>query len=278
LPPKLRIYTPKLIDYNLNDKNNSYSIEYKYLSCLNELFVFGILPSYYWKTILKSCFNVLNLMSFNKIDKYESLRFFVSSKTESRIKNNYPFNLDEKICYKGLMPISINEIISSVTRNITNEEQLCEIMHGDFCFSNLLYDFRTNQIQMIDPRGSLNGINCSINGFLSYDLAKITHSVIGLYDLIVANRFEIIKDNKGDSEIIFNLPKHILNIQSEFISNFEEKNFNFKSVMSICIHLFISMIPLHNDSPKRQQGFYFNIFRLYKHIIEYDCITNGRKG
>ena len=278
LPSKLRIYTPKLIDYNLNDEKYNYSIEFKYLSCLNELFVFGALPLHSWKIIFKSCFKVLSLMSFNKIDKHESLSSFVFNKTENRIKDCYPFNLDEKIKYKGLIPISLNEIISSVNQNITNEEQLIEVMHGDFCLSNLLFDFRNQQIQMIDPRGSIDGTNHTINGFPSYDLAKFTHSIIGLYDFIVADRFDIIKDNNEDSEIIFDLPEQTLNIQSEFLSVLEEKNVNLKSIMSICIHLFISMIPLHDDSPKRQQGFHLNIFRLYKEIITYDSITNGRKG
>ena len=278
LPSKLRIYTPKLIDYNLDDEKYNYSIEYKHLSCLNELFVFGSLPLHSWKIIFKSCFEVLSLMSFNKIKNHESLTSFVCNKTEDRIKDYYPFNLDEKIKYKGLTPISINEIISSVNQNITDEEQLIEVMHGDFCLSNLLFDFRNQQIQMIDPRGSINGTNHTTNGFPSYDLAKFTHSIIGLYDFIVADRFDIIKDNNEDSEIIFNLPKQTLNIQSEFRLILEEKYVNLKSIMSICIHLFISMIPLHHDSPKRQQGFYLNIFRLYKEIIAYDSITNGRKG
>ena len=104
-------------------------------------------------------------------------------------------------------------------------------MHGDFCLSNLLFDFRNQQIQMIDPRGSIDGTNHTINGFPSYDLAKFTHSIIGLYDFIVADRFDIIKDNNEYSEIIFDLPKQTLNIQSEFLSVLEEKNFNLKSIM-----------------------------------------------
>jgi hypothetical protein len=277
LPSKLRIYTPKLIDYNLDDEKYNYRIEYKHLSSLNELFVFGALPLHSWKIIFKSCFDVLSLMSFNKIKNYESLTSFVYNKTEERVKDHYPFDLDEKIKYKGLTPISLNEIISSVNQYIEVEEQLIEVMHGDFCLSNLLFDFRNQQIQMIDPRGSIDGTSHTINGFLSYDLAKFTHSILGLYDFIVADRFDIIKDNNEGSEIIFDLPKQALNIQSEFYSILEQKNVDLKSIMSICIHLFISMIPLHNDSSKTQQGFYLNIFRLYKEIIEYDSISNGRK-
>ena len=278
IPSKLRIYTPKLIDYNLNDQNYSYEIEYKYLSCLNELFVYGTLPSRTWRAIFNSCFDVLSLMSSNKLDNSESLNNFITSKTENRIKDNYLFDLDEKVSYKGLSPISINEIISSINQHITIKESLCEVMHGDFCFSNLLFDFRKYQIQMIDPRGSLDAVNFSTNGFLSYDLAKLTHSVIGLYDFIVSDRFVINKDSNGTSEIVFNLQKQTLNVQSEFLSILKEKGFNFKLIMSICIHLFISLIPLHSDSFNRQQGFYFNIFRLYKELKEYDSISNGRQG
>ncbi len=276
IPSKLRIYTPKLIDYNFNNQNYSYEIEYKYLSCLNELFVYGTLPVRTWRGIFNSCFNVLSLMSSNKLDNSESLNHFITSKTEYRVKDNYPFDLDEKVKYRGILPISLNEIITDINQHISTKENLCEVMHGDFCFSNLLFDFRKHQIQMIDPRGSLDGVNFTINGFLSYDLAKLTHSVIGLYDFIVSDRFIINKDNDGISEIVFNLQKQTLNVQSEFLSILIEKGFNFKLIMTICIHLFISLIPLHSDSTNRQQGFYFNIFRLYKELKEYDSITNGR--
>jgi len=278
IPSKLRIYTPKLIDYNLNDQNYSYDIEYKYLSCLNDLFVYGTLPPRTWRAIFNSCFDVLSLMSYKKLDSSESLYHFINSKTKNRINDNYIFDLDEKVSYIGLSPISINEIISSINEHLTINENLCEVMHGDFCFSNLLFDFRKHQIQMIDPRGSLDGINFTINGFLSYDLAKLTHSVIGLYDFIVSDRFVIKKDSNGTAEIIFNLQKQTLKVQSEFLSILNEMGFNYKLIMSICIHLFISLIPLHSDSFNRQQGFYFNIFRLYKELKEYDSISNGRQG
>jgi hypothetical protein len=217
-------------------------------------------------------------MSYKKLDSSESLYHFINSKTKNRINDNYIFDLDEKVSYIGLSPISINEIISSINEHLTINENLCEVMHGDFCFSNLLFDFRKHQIQMIDPRGSLDGINFTINGFLSYDLAKLTHSVIGLYDFIVSDRFVIKKDSNGTAEIIFNLQKQTLKVQSEFLSILNEMGFNYKLIMSICIHLFISLIPLHSDSFNRQQGFYFNIFRLYKELKEYDSISNGRQG
>ena len=131
---------------------------------------------------------------------------------------------------------------------------------------------------MIDPRGSLDGSNFTKNGFQSYDIAKLAHSVIGLYDFIVAERFKVICDSNGFHELIIDCPEGIMEVQSEFLSIMEEKEINQKSIISICIHLFISMIPLHSDSARRQLGLYNNIFRLYKLLIKYDSITNGRKG
>lgn len=277
IPARLGLYTPKFLGHISEGKDFNYKIEFKYLSSLNEVFVFGVLPINSWRVILRACFHVLSLMACEKTNQYQPLKSFVSSKTRERMTENFPFDPREKYKYKGLLPISINDIILVLNKNIPDSESLCEVMHGDFCLSNLLFDFRSQRIQMIDPRGSLDGSNFTINGFQSYDIAKLAHSVIGLYDFIVAERFKVIRDSDGFYELIIDCPEEIMKVQFEFFSIMEEKEINQKSIISICIHLFISMIPLHRDSARRQLGLYNNIFRLYKLLINYDSITNGRK-
>ncbi|WP_033137302.1 hypothetical protein, partial [Aeromonas finlandensis] len=39
-------------------------------------------------------------------------------------------------------------------------------------------------------------------------------------------------------------------------------------IIAITIHLFISMLPLHEDRPDRQVAFINNAFRLYKKLIK----------
>ena len=53
------------------------------------------------------------------------------------------------------------------------------IMHGDFCLSNILYDLRSRICKLLDPRGSFGA--SGIYGDPRYDVAKLYHSVYGLY-------------------------------------------------------------------------------------------------
>ena len=77
-------------------------------------------------------------------------------------------------------------------------------MHGDFCFSNILYDFKSQSIKVIDPRGlSGDGKEQSIYGDLRYDVAKLAHSVIGKYDFIIAGRFSYSEESQHDMNFLY---------------------------------------------------------------------------
>ena len=68
-------------------------------------------------------------------------------------------------------------------------------IHGDFCFSNLLYDCKVRLVKMIDPRGEF-GVP-GVFGDRRYDLAKLAHSYAGGYDFIVADQFSVEVDSEG---------------------------------------------------------------------------------
>jgi hypothetical protein len=72
-------------------------------------------------------------------------------------------------------------------------------IHGDFCFSNLLFDPKARIVKMIDPRGEF-GVP-GIYGDHRYDLAKLAHSYAGGYDLIVSDQFQVAVRPGG--EIVF---------------------------------------------------------------------------
>ncbi len=69
-------------------------------------------------------------------------------------------------------------------------------MHGDFCFSNITYDFAIIRIKTIDPRGLTPNNELTIYGDTQYDIAKLSHSVLGLYDWIIAGYYHVDIANK----------------------------------------------------------------------------------
>ena len=142
------------------------------------------------------------------------------------------------------------------------------ISHGDFCFSNILYDSRVGCIKCIDPRGVLPNGEMSIYGDKRYDLAKLYHSVIGLYDFIIAGQFTI----ESSTEINFPVLNEIDPNLSDYFrhSILDKTEYKESEILAITIQLFISMLPLHSDRPERQEAFIANAIRLYKLLMELD--------
>ena len=63
------------------------------------------------------------------------------------------------------------------------------VVHGDLCLSNILYDLRSRICKLLDPRGSFGA--AGIYGDPRYDVAKLYHSIYGLYDFITNDLFHV---------------------------------------------------------------------------------------
>ncbi|EAH4640794.1 capsular biosynthesis protein, partial [Campylobacter jejuni] len=91
-----------------------------------------------------------------------------------------------------------------------------------------------------------------------YDFAKLVHSVFGLYDFIIAGFFEC-KFNGNNIEFFIEEDANILDIQKEFLNIFDIDD----NIKALTLHLFLSMLPLHNDFKEKQMAFLANAFILY---------------
>ena len=139
------------------------------------------------------------------------------------------------------------------------------LMHGDLCFSNLLYDSRVRRIKAIDPRG-LVGDRPTIYGDLRYDLAKLAHSIVGRYDQIVAGRCRSTVDGRD-----YHLEFEAIACQAwleDALSDLVVDGVGGLStpVRAVTCGLFLSMLPLHADRPDRQAAFIANALRLFGNL------------
>lgn len=141
------------------------------------------------------------------------------------------------------------------------------VLHGDFCFSNILYDSRGDRIKVIDPRGLNYKNDFTIYGDLKYDFAKLTHSIIGFYDYIIAGYYKIEESANGSIQIVFDIDDRVLSIHNNFIHSFKLNNLTVREIMPLVILLFLSMLPLHADRPDRQKAMLINALKLYKEYI-----------
>lgn len=194
----------------------------------------------------------------------EDLNYLYGTKTRDRLLQ-YGYNLDVNYTLNDVVLPTLNEIINScyVSIDVTD----LSYVHGDMCFSNMIIDdtFQGEDIEehlyFIDPRGMLPNKNKEITsvGDYKYDIGKLAHSILGNYDLIKADI--LTADKVGpNSFVMYDETTQYKNIVKEKfleVAGCKEVWYN------IMIHLFLSMIPLHDDCPRHQDAMLANALRLY---------------
>lgn len=282
LPPKLKRFTPQLIDSGrLQDGITTYyCLEFLPLLPLNELYVHGRNPIWFWHHIfdlVKDYFKHATdqeYLSYMEVDKINDFRQdLYRKKTLGRLhtyQKSSQINLQATVSYEGIKLGSILDIAEYCIDKTLKLPCCPMIMHGDLCFSNMLFDSRARMLKLIDPRGLDCHDNFSIFGDVTYDLAKLAHSVIGMYDFIIAGRFEVLSDVQfGHSSHIINFDtdERLERIQADFMQFHFVDGIEIRDIMPAVVLLFLSMLPLHADRPDRQQAMLINAFRLYKHHV-----------
>lgn len=274
IPNQLKVYSPQLLSHGTLDSNYFYNIEYLSIMPLNELFVHGKKPAKDWSFIFDKIFafiyeaanTELNASNLRSIEA--DFKGLVIDKTYYRI-NQYSidknFELDNELLCNGIVSPSIREIVNACSLKILQLESLPGVIHGDLCLSNILFDSRSEQIKLIDPRGLNFSNDITFLGDQKYDLAKLAHSIIGLYDLIISDRFAYSEVTNYEFSLGFYLDNEVIEIQN-ILLDFEFKGVIIRDIVPLVILLFISMLPLHNDREDRQKAMLANAVRLY---IEY---------
>jgi len=259
IPEELSLNIPRFY----STSSEIYKTEYLYLNTLSELFIFGKLSLDSWEKIFYAIKSFTSKLHNYKYNDNKSINFDFKFKTLERVSifsKERNISLTQEWIFNKIKMPSIEFIIEDINSAVNTINNF-SFIHGDLCFSNIMYDFRSDDIKVFDPRGiDFNG-NVTVYGDSRYDFAKLTHSVIGLYDLILADFFECSIDN---NQIYFNIEisKDTQMIQNTFLEIFDIETKGV--IMAITIHLFISMLPLHNDNLKKQDALFANIFRLYK--------------
>lgn len=279
LPVEMKHYAPAVWDAGEDGEVGYYQMEYYYLSSLANLFVFAKNPPYVWNDILKACNAFLTDESRYKPEERQTVadqnRKLFAEKTQSRLAlfaSQQNIDLDHHWELNGMTVPSLREICQRTADMIeTDNLDFVTLMHGDFCFSNILYDFKSKGIKVIDPRGITSEGDLSVYGDLRYDVAKMAHSVIGLYDFIIGGRFAY--EESSPYQIQFRVFENetVHNVQRIFESmTFAGYSLQELSVLPMVIHLFLSMLPLHHDNPIRQKALLANALRLYLQLDNHE--------
>lgn len=258
VPDELRSYCPHI--YASSDGEHPFiTMELLPFSTLTELFVYKKIKLGAWNPVVKMITNILT--RFSQYEYATNTAVALSTmmyrdKTIERI--NKLIDQRSDIINYCITHANKKYTILTVLEQLDNylkRFKLLELgeltpIHGDFCFSNLLYDTRSGIIKMIDARGEF-GVP-GIYGDPRYDLAKLFHSIDGGYDFIIMDKFKLLVTNTGE----LNLKLYYENYHLDVVKLFKKLLLSDRVVCvqteAIQALLFLSMLPLHSDKPERQ--------------------------
>jgi dTDP-glucose pyrophosphorylase len=260
IPDEIKQLTPNILEYSYSD-NPYIKLEHIGSPTLAELWLYGDVNYESWQAVIRRLFEVIGLFEkYKNPTSYENYKQIYIDKTEQRISNLISSNekfrtlFDNDIIINGITYTSWNKLkgkIFSEVKNLFNDTDNCFI-HGDLCFSNILYDLNNDKCKLIDPRGSWGS---DVYGDIKYDIAKLRHSIVGGYDAIISGLFSV--DYKDTAEINMNIfkPENYQKVSAYFDEQVNSK-WNLNQVKMIEGLLFISMLPLHKDSFEKQLTLY----------------------
>lgn len=272
IPANLTIYTPRLLKgiHEIEKGKCGYKIESLDAISLSDLYTTCNLSLTEWEKIFKSSTNFLKSIHKKTSNKILERRKLYIDKTNKRIKefsNKTNISLSDDWIINDEVSPSLQEITDNTWKIISDHrDPLACFIHGDFCFSNILFDSRSELIRVIDPRGKLEDDQITPFGDPLYDIAKFNHSLIGFYDFIIGERYDLyFAENKIDFKIHSSSEiEDILQLgKLELISKF---NYSSELLAATTIQLFLSMLPLHYDNFKKQLAIIANTQRLYKSL------------
>lgn len=276
LPANLEYSRPRIFNYSLSYDNPYVEMEYYAYHTVHELFLYGDLKYKQWEDVFKRIkFICTDYAKYKVADDniISSLKNMYLDKTIERLNklrtdDNFKIFFDNEIYINNIKYNSLNniieklkEVIPKMLYNIDN----FNIIHGDLCFANIMIDNNLSFIKVIDPRGKFGKYD--IYGDERYELAKLFHSVDGKYDYIIKNMFEI---NRENNRIDYKLSEDNLDfsLYELLVKTFDIKTEKLKEIELIESLLFLSMIPLHNESLNHQLAMLSTGIQILDRVVD----------
>lgn len=276
LPEDLRPFFLPTFGYKETQDAAQYSIERFSIPDLAIQWIHFSMDDHQFEKLIKRLFGFIKARPKRKLSQ-EQLTAHADNlyleKVESRLKQ-----LQQKPSYHKLQHIfssssgysSIEALFDrykTIYSKIRSNKKFAQeqvIGHGDFCFSNILYDKRINLMKLIDPKGSTTLENAYLDEY--YDIAKLSHSVLGNYDFINNGLYEVIYDQKLQAQLDIKSVGELQRKKTFFKEFLINQDFDYHLVRVYELSLFLSMTPLHIDNEKNVLAFLINACAIIDEI------------
>ncbi len=276
LPERLRIFFPRVVAHRTSWEDLSLTLEYYGYRTLSELLLYENLDPKVWRLIFEHLADAERAFSeFRRDADLKALREMYLDRPESRLAQLRSSAIGElvnarRVTLNGNEIRGIPEIWPAVReelQQLVDQTAGLSVIHGDLCFSNILYDLSGRLCKFIDPRGSFG--NRGIYGDPRYDVAKLYHSLDGAYDFIVNDLFRVDLSSNTYSLDAFSGPK-----ATAITAIFEEvffKTFDRSQIELIEGVLFLTMGVFHGDSREPQTAMFLTGLRILNDLL----VTRG---
>lgn len=258
LPHDLSVFFPRLISFETAQPGAHVELEYYAYPTLSEVYIYEEYRDSFWTAVFDKLGAILAEFSRRSVRiSPDDCSLFYTSKLMRRLEDAQrqslllaPLLSANEICLNGKTLRGVPRIVTALDRELTRLSQapLGAVIHGDICFSNILVEPLNKTIRLIDPRGSFHEVG--IFGDARYDHAKLWHSVDGHYDAIINDMFGV-KAAGVSLEFDCFRPRardHILHCLEQLVPAGASR----RDLRLIEGSLFLSMLPLHGDHPRRQ--------------------------
>jgi len=270
LPVDLRPFFPRAFGELAEDPPFArYSIEYYAYPNLAEYLLFWSLSASQWERIFRNLREVLVRLASHRgnipetvhqsfyLDRFaERIAAFAAQLTEGGPPG--PIDTGRELVVNGVPCLPFAELVERLAPRISQlyRAEDIRVMHGDFCFGNILCDIPSGIIRLIDPRGSFGSDSVGIHGDRKYDLAKLYHSAVSGYDYFANDMFsvEVTEGNRVEYKLSWRENRAV--VAGLAIAMIRDLNISLDEIALINSLLFLSMVPLHRDSPARQVALY----------------------
>jgi len=274
LPDSMKQWFVMPYDYKVEGDTASYTMERFHMADLAIRYVHGAISYEEFDAILDKLFYFISKRvqkDVNSSEYEEMAQNLYINKVDDRIaqlKKCEGFEKIERMIsdntdFSGIDEIvaSYKEVYSSI-RNGRNFKNVLVVAHGDLCFSNILYSHETSLVKLIDPKGALCENDLYMDPY--YDVAKLSHSICGYYDYFNSDLFEITFDENLKAHVTIDFDNS--NYVKIFREKLEKYSFDFRLIRLYESSLFLSMLPLHIDRPKKVFAFLLNAIAIIDSI------------
>ena len=274
LPDNMKGWFVQPYDFKEDEKEASYRMQRYHMTDLAIRYVHGAISVEEFKKILELLFVFLSERKEEEVswnEFYERRRDLYILKVEKRIAElkqhpDFP-KLEEHIkngtAYNGIDSIvkAYEDLYDKMAGSV--KEKLCKTAsHGDLCFSNILYSPDAFLMRFVDPKGAESEEELYSDPL--YDIAKLSHSISGQYDFMNSALFGI--EVTDDLKLKLSIDGDITEYRRMFEDKLKEKGIDVPTVRLFECSLFLSMLPLHMDRPKKVLSFILNAILILQEL------------